>query len=62
MKDFAKIVKEKLEKRPTETLKKDVIEAQNSDQHGSNVVFVAALQILEERLSKEEYQKFEDSL
>lgn len=62
MKDFAKLVKAKLEKRSTEFLKKDVVEAQKSQQHGSTIVFVAALEILENRLTKEEYEKFEDSL
>jgi hypothetical protein len=62
MKDFAKLVKAKLENRTTEFLKRDVIEAQKSEQHGSTIVFVAALEILESRLSKEEYEQFEASL
>lgn len=62
MKDFAKLVKAKLEKRSTESLKKDVVEAQKSEQHGSTIVFVAALEILENRLTKEEYEEFEASL
>lgn len=62
MKDFAKLVKAKLEKRSTEFLKKDVVEAQKSEQYGSTIVFVAALEILESRLSKEEYEQFEASL
>lgn len=48
--------------RTTEQLKKDCIVAMNSIEEGSALVFKACLDILEERLSVEEYQSFEDSL
>lgn len=59
MKDL--IIK-KLNQRTTEQLKNDVKVAMNSEDATANIIFVLALNILEDRLNKEEYEKFEETL
>ena len=56
------LIENKLKARNTEQLKKDIIEAMNSDDKGSTLIFTFALNVLEERLSEEEYIAFEESL
>jgi hypothetical protein len=55
-------LKEKLNQRSTKELKQDIRVAKSSDSLGSIRVFVSGLNVLEERLSKSEYELFEDSL
>tara|TARA_R110000796_G_scaffold4805_2_gene18254 strand:+ start:7508 stop:7696 length:189 start_codon:yes stop_codon:yes gene_type:complete len=55
-------LKEKLNQRSTEELKQDIRVAMASDSLGSIRVFISGLNLLEERLSKSEYELFEDSL
>ena len=52
----------RLEGRTTEQLKSDAREAMLSTDEGANIVFVLALEVLESRLSGEEYQAFEQGL
>lgn len=56
------LISQKLRTRTTEELKKDLIEAQKSNDESSIIIFSAGLDILEKRLSASEYEKFEDSL
>jgi hypothetical protein len=55
-------LKEKLNQRSTKELKQDIRVAKTLDSLGSIRVFVSGLNVLEERLSKSEYELFEDSL
>lgn len=55
-------IESKLKARTTEQLKNDAISAMAEDSHGANLIFVTALNILESRLSPEEYTNFENSL
>jgi hypothetical protein len=55
-------LKEKLNQRSTEELKQDMRVAMASDSLDSIKIFVLGLNLLEERLSKSEYELFEDSL
>lgn len=60
--EFKEAINAKLQKRSTDQLKNDVVAAMKSDDYGANTIFVVALSILENRLSKEEYNEFEESL
>jgi hypothetical protein len=51
-----------LRSRTTEELKNDIIIAMKSDEEGSVIVFSIGLSVLEEKLTEDEYQKFEGSL
>jgi hypothetical protein len=55
-------IETKLKTRSIEQLKADVIAVKNVDDYGSNIIFVTALNILEERMSESDYKSFEDSL
>lgn len=61
-KEMKNLIENKLRARTTEELKSDIKVAMNSNEEGSTIIFVSALNILEERLSQEEYEKFENSL
>lgn len=52
----------KLNERSTSDLKNDIIVAFGSEDENANLIFVLGLNVLEERLSKEDYEKFEESL
>jgi len=56
------IIESRLRTRTTEELKNDVREAMKSTEDGANLIFHFALNVLEERLSAEEYSQFEESL
>ncbi len=56
------IIENKLRQRTTEQLKQDIKVAMNSTEEGSILVFSLGLNVLEERLSTEEYDQFEESL
>jgi hypothetical protein len=56
------LIESKLKERTTEQLMEDVKVAKNSTEEGSITVFCLALNVLEERMTEEEYRKFEDSL
>lgn len=56
------ILKSKLQNRSTEDLKKDIKEAMLSDYESSIFIFSAGLDVLENRISKEEYELFENEL
>jgi len=56
------ILQAKLNNRTTEELKKDVVEAMNSNDETSIFIFSAGLSLLEKRLSENEYEKFENEL
>ena len=56
------LINKKLNQRTTEELKNDVKVAMNSEDATANIIFVLALNILEDRLNKEEYEKFEETL
>jgi hypothetical protein len=56
------LINKKLNQRTTEELKNDVKVSINSEDSTANIIFVLALNILEERLSQEEYEKFEETL
>jgi low affinity Fe/Cu permease len=62
MKDLQNILESELKNRDTEVLKSDIKEAMNSEDESSNLIFVIGLNVLEERLTKKEYDLFEDSL
>ena len=62
MKNLKNIIENNLKTRTTEELKNDIKEAMNSEDEGSNIVFCLGLSVLEERLTIEDYAKFEDSL
>jgi hypothetical protein len=57
-----KVIESKLNARTNEELKNDVKEAMNSEEEGSTIIFTLALNILEDRMSEEEYEAFEESL
>lgn len=57
-----KTIENKLRTRSTNELKGDAKEAMLSKEEGSAIVFCAALSVLEERLSEEDYIMFEESL
>lgn len=56
------LIETKLAERTTEQLMEDVRVAKDSTDEGSTTVFCLALNVLEERMTEEEYQKFENSL
>ena len=56
------LIKSRLEKRTNEQLMNDTRVAMDSNDEGSNLIFVLALNILEDRLTNEEYVLFEESL
>lgn len=56
------IIENKLKGRTTEQLINDVKVAKDSIEEGSNIIFCLGLNILEERMTEEEYEKFENSL
>lgn len=56
------IIESKLKERNTEDLKNDIIEAMKSNDKQSIIVFSLGLSVLEERLTPEEYELFEESL
>ena len=56
------LIKTKLATRTNEELKNDVKASMISTDSSANIIFVLALNILEDRLTTEEYSKFEDSL
>lgn len=56
------LIESKLKERTTEQLMEDVRVAKNSTEEGSTTVFCLALNVLEERMTEEEYRRFEDSL
>ncbi len=62
MKNLQTIIESNLRTRTNDQLKRDVKEAMKSEDENSNVIFVFALNVLEERLSVSEYELFEDSL
>lgn len=62
MKLVVKIIDEKLNARSTDELMADIRAAKESVEEGSTLIFCRALTVLENRLSPEEYTKFEDSL
>ncbi len=62
MKNLQTIIESNLRNRTNDQLKRDVKEAMKSEDENSNVIFVFALNVLEERLSVSEYELFEDSL
>ncbi|CAB4183652.1 hypothetical protein UFOVP1106_36 [uncultured Caudovirales phage] len=55
-------IENKLRSRTTEELMQDIRTAKNSNEKGSTIVFCLALNVLESRLSVEDYVKFENSL
>ena len=56
------LIIDKLEKRTNEQLMNDTKVAMNGDDDGSNLIFVLALNIQEDRLTNDDYISFEDSL
>jgi len=56
------LINAKLATRTNEELKNDVKASMISTDSSANLIFVLALNILEDRLTTEEYSKFEDSL
>lgn len=60
--DMRNLIESKLKERTTEQLMEDVKVAKNSTEDGSTTVFCLALNVLEERMTEAEYQKFESSL
>ena len=56
------LINTKLATRTNEELKNDVKASMISTDSSANIIFVLALNILEDRLTTEEYSKFEDSL
>lgn len=62
MGSMKEVISSNLNQRDTESLKNDVKVACDSTDDGSGIVFVLGLNILEERLSKKEYEEFEDTL
>ena len=56
------LIKTKLATRTNEELKNDVKASMISTDSSANIIFVLALNILEDRLTADEYSKFEDSL
>jgi len=56
------LLENKLRERKIEDLKNDIITAMHSEDESSNIIFVLGLNVLEEKLSEKEYQKFEESL
>jgi hypothetical protein len=56
------LINAKLATRTNEELKNDVKASMISTDSSANLIFVLALNILEDRLTAEEYNKFEDSL
>lgn len=56
------IIENKLSSRTIEQLKNDVKVAMTSEEEGSNMIFVIAMNILESKLSESEYANFEESL
>lgn len=56
------LIENKLRERTTDQLMQDVRTAKHSAEEGSATFFCCALNVLEERLSEEEYIKFENSI
>ena len=56
------LINTKLATRTNEDLNNDVKASMISTDSSANIIFVLALNILEDRLTTEEYSKFEDSL
>jgi hypothetical protein len=59
---MATSTKNKLSKKTTDDLKKDVVSAKESDVFSSMRIFIFGLEILEKRLSGDEYKLFQESL
>lgn len=55
-------IENKLRIRTTEELMQDIRTAKNSTEEGSTIIFCLALNVLESRLSVEDYSQFENSL
>jgi hypothetical protein len=62
MKTLQTILENKLKTRSTDELKADVKTAMNLEDENSTLIFVFALNVLEERLSEKEYELFQESL
>ena len=56
------LIESKLTERTTEQLKEDIRISGKSEEEGSNIIFCLGLSILEERISEDDYNEFEDSL
>ena len=56
------ILENKLKTRNTNDLKNDIKIAMNSKDESANLIFVFGLNVLENRLSENEYELFENSL